>query len=83
MKAGFDDCHTCELVRRYRDKWKMIDRKPHKKCNCCGEFLPLGRFYKRNVKKPGGIVYECTGGTCKMCLSEKRKKRNAILKDSK
>lgn len=81
--ANLEECKGCTLVKRNRDKWKMINRKPHKRCNECGEFLPLERYYSRIIKKENGAVYECTAGTCKMRMSEKRRKKMFILNDSK
>ena len=30
-KANLKECEGCKLVTRVSDRWKMIDRKPHKK----------------------------------------------------
>lgn len=71
-RAGLAECDGCKLVARVADRWKMIDRKPHKKCSYCGEFLPLERFYPKKNKKPNGKVYESEESICKMCRSRKR-----------
>lgn len=75
--ADLKECDGCKLVTRVSDRWKMIDRKPHKMCRCCGEWLSLDKFYGKRVKKPDGRIYEATEGICKMCRSriyiEKRK----------
>ena len=68
--AGLPECEGCKLVSRANDRWKMIDRKPHKKCRKCGEFLPLDKFYPKKIKKPDGVIYETTEGVCKMCRSK-------------
>ena len=70
QNAHLPECETCTLVRRIAGKWKMIDRKPHKKCNKCGRFLTLDKFYPKKIKKPNGKVYETTESVCKMCRSE-------------
>lgn len=43
---------------------------PHKRCNRCGKFLPLSKFYPRKVKNEDGKVYESQECVCKMCRSE-------------
>lgn len=68
-KAGLDECKTCKLVHRMKDRWKMIDRHPHRKCNRCGAFLPLSKFYPKKIRKPNGVVYESVECVCKMCRS--------------
>lgn len=65
--AGLKECETCTLVNRASRRWKMIDRKPHKKCRCCGVFLPLDMYYPKRIKKPEGTIYEATEGICKKC----------------
>lgn len=78
--ARLKECVDCKLVVRIIDRWKMINRTPHKKCRCCGVFLPLNKFYPKRVKKPNGKVYEATEGICKMCRSiESKKKRKERL----
>ena len=76
--AHLPECETCTFVRRVSDKWKMIDRKPHKKCNRCGRFLTLDKFYPKKIHSRNGKTYESTEWVCKMCRSEegylKRKK---------
>jgi len=80
QKADLKECEECKLVTRVSDRWKMIDRKPHKKCRCCGVFLPLDRFYPKRIKKPDGKIYEATEGICKMCRSvEYMKKKKEKL----
>lgn len=74
-KARLKECEDCKLVRRIYTKWKMIDRKPHKKCNGCGEYLPLDKFYMRKVKR-NGKVYEYPESKCRMC----RKKETYLKK---
>lgn len=67
--ANLKECEGCKLVRRLSDRWKMIDRKPHKKCSGCGAFLPLGMYHRRTIRKPNGEEYEITQSLCKMCRS--------------
>lgn len=74
-KAGLDECKTCNLVSRMKDKWKMINKKPHRKCNRCGTFLPLEKFYPKKIRKPNGVVYESVECVCKMCRSEVEKEK--------
>ena len=52
-KANLPECDGCKFVLRRFDRWKMIDKKPHKKCLSCGKFLPVNKFYVKKVKKPG------------------------------
>lgn len=73
--AHLQECETCTLVKRIADNWKMIDRKPHRKCKRCGRFLTLDKFYPKKIKKPDGKVYETTESVCKMCRSELGKLR--------
>ena len=68
--TNLKECETCALVKRKNDNWKMIDRKPHKKCNRCGKFLPLDKFYKKTIHSRNGKTYESTEWTCKICRSE-------------
>lgn len=74
-KANLKECEGCKLVTRLTDRWKMIGRKPHKKCRCCGVFLPLDKFYPKRIKKPDGRIYEATEGTCKKCRSREYMKK--------
>ena len=79
-KANLPECDGCKFVLRRFDRWKMIDKKPYKKCLSCGKFLPVNKYYVKKIKKPDGTYYESTGSRCKMCISdEKRKKRNYEL----
>lgn len=70
--TGFKECDTCNLVNRASKRWKMIDRKPHKKCKRCEKFLPIEKFYPRKIKKPNGKVYDTYEAVCKMCRSKRR-----------
>ena len=70
--AGLKECETCTLVNRASRRWKMIDRKPHKKCKHCGRFLPVDKFYPRSIKKPNGVVYRTIEPVCKICRSRMR-----------
>lgn len=70
--AGLEECATCTLVNKASRRWKMIDRKPHKKCKNCGKFLPVEKFYPRSIKKPNGVVYKTLDPVCKMCRSVMR-----------
>lgn len=70
-KAGLPECEGCKLVTRASDRWKMIDRKPYRKCRRCGEFRPLSMFYPKKIKKPDGRIYETNESMCKLCRSEK------------
>jgi hypothetical protein len=72
--AGLVECKSCSLVVRIYSRWKMVDRKPQKKCSRCGKFLPLDEYYMRHVKKDGK-VYEYEMSECKMCVSEIRKEQ--------
>lgn len=73
--AHLKECETCTLVKRVSDRWRMIDRKPHKKCNRCGRFLALDKFYPKKVHSPNGKTYETVECVCKMCRSELGKLR--------
>lgn len=68
--ANLPECVGCTLVSRRADRWKMIERIPHKRCNRCGKFLPLSKFYPRKVKNADGKVYESQECVCKMCRSD-------------
>lgn len=81
-KAGFEECASSTLVRRVSE-WKMIERKPHKKCRNCGKFLPLTMYYKKVRVLANGTVYEGQESTCKICRSELNRLNRSILKDSK
>lgn len=70
--AGLAECKECKLVTRMYDRWKMIDRKPYKRCSRCGEFVPVDDFYVRKVKK-NGKLYEYGMSECKKCVSGIRK----------
>jgi hypothetical protein len=74
-KAKLKECEGCKLVTRVSDRWKMIDRKPHKKCRCCGVFLQLDMYYQKRIKKPDGTIYEATEGICKKCRSREYLKK--------
>ena len=83
-RTGMEKCKTCKLVVRVDDRWKMIDRKPHRKCRRCGKFLPLDKFYPKKIKKKDGTVYETTETVCKVCRSEMYyEKANALKKKKK
>lgn len=71
-KAGLKECEDCKLIKRVKDRWKMINRKPYKLCIRCGEFLPVDMFYRKTIKKPNGVVYEALESTCKLCRSRMR-----------
>ena len=71
-KAGLPECEGCKLVTRASDRWKMIDRKPYKRCSRCGEFVSVDDFYVRKVKK-NGKLYEYGMSECKKCVSGIRK----------
>ena len=68
-RAGLDECNGCKLVARVSERWKMIDRKPHKRCRRCGKFLPLDKYYPKKLRKKDGTVYEITDTVCKICRS--------------
>lgn len=68
--SGLKECESCDLVNKVSKRWKMIDRKPHKRCKRCGKFLPIEKFYPRKIKKPNGVVYDTLEVVCKMCRSE-------------
>lgn len=80
--AGFPECKGCKLVTRASDRWKMIDKKPYRKCRGCGKFLPVGMYYVRRIKRPDGTIYKTIEGLCKLCRSKKyeRKRREEIWK---
>lgn len=67
--AGLKECEDCKLVIRHSSRWKMIDRKPYRKCNRCGEFLPLERFGPKIVRAKTGVVYHTVECVCKRCRS--------------
>lgn len=75
QKANLPECETCSFVKRRASLWKMIDKKPHKKCCRCGEFLPLFRFSPKVIKKPDGKVYETYESMCRLCKSEYGKEK--------
>lgn len=83
--SGLKDCETCDLVNKSSKRWKMIDRKPHKKCKRCGKFLPVDKFYPRKIQKPNGVVYDTREVVCKMCRSEmyKEKLASSIMQKEK
>lgn len=70
--AYLKECETCTLVNKASKRWKMIDRKPYKKCKNCGEFKSVESFYPRRIRKPNGVVYETTEPVCKVCRSVMR-----------
>lgn len=72
--AGLDECKACTLVKRRVSNWKMINRKPYKRCSICGEFRPLSKFYPKKIKRPNGVVYYSYESACKLCRSSIRKK---------
>jgi hypothetical protein len=75
QKANLKECESCKLVTRVADRWKMIDRKPHRKCWKCGVFLPLDMYYPKRIKKPDGTIYETVEGICKKCRSREYMKK--------
>ena len=67
---------------RVNEQWKMIDRKPYRKCRRCGNFLTLDKYYPKKVKKKDGKVYDTTESVCKMCRSKdymKKKKERLCM----
>lgn len=82
-RAGLDECNGCNLVARVNERWKMIDRKPHRKCRRCGRFLPLDKFYPKKIKKKDGTVFETTETVCKVCRSEMYYEKVNSLKNKK
>ena len=76
-KANLEECKTCTLVKRWTDKWKMVDRKPVRQCCKCKEFKPLGAFYPKKVVH-GDKVYACLECICKECRHQQyvERKRN-------
>lgn len=67
--AGLKECEECTLIVRHSSRWKMIDRKPHRKCNRCGKFLPLHKFGPKIVRAKNGKEYHTVECVCKSCRS--------------
>ena len=76
--ANLEECKTCTHVKRWTDKWKMVNRKPVRQCSRCKEFKSLDDFYPKKVKH-GDVIYECYECRCKEC----RKKEYMEYRDKK
>lgn len=82
QSAELPECEDCNLVKRQYQNWKMIDKKPHKKCAMCGEWKHTDDFYQRDVK---GVknTYRYVDYICKECRKQyqtelNRKKRAKV-----
>ena len=74
--ANLKECETCTLVKRWTDKWKMVNRKPVRQCSRCKEFKPLDAYYPKKVYYKDK-VYELLECACKVCRKKEYDKRMA------
>ena len=74
-----EECRDCTLIHRIqRSNMMTVDGVELRRCGHCGRFLPLSRYYRKNIRQHAK-VYHTYSSWCAFCISrsnyERRKAR--------